>query len=85
MYSGYCTDDDLFLSGLPMSVKQEMVNEDSVNRISDGGVHFPEQEMVNEDFVNHILNWEVDLSWQETIHEEVGSSDAPQYGGLRQG
>ena len=41
------TDNDLFLSGLSMSVKQEIVNEDWVNHISDGGVHFPGQEMVN--------------------------------------
>merc|ERR1712086_891634 len=41
------TDDDLFLSGLPMSVKHEMVNEDSINHISDGGVHIPGQERVN--------------------------------------
>ena len=48
------TDNDLFLSGLPASVKQEMVNEDPVNYISNGGVHFPGQEMVNEDSANHI-------------------------------
>jgi hypothetical protein len=30
------TDDDLFLSGLPASVKQEMVDEESVNQVSDG-------------------------------------------------
>jgi len=41
------TDDDLLLSGLPTSVKQEVVNEDSVNHISDGGVDFPRQEKVN--------------------------------------
>ena len=32
------TDNDLFLSGLPRSVKQETVNEDSINHILDGGV-----------------------------------------------
>ena len=55
------TDDDLFLSGLPMSVKQEMVNEDSVNHFSDGGVHFPGQEMVNGDSINYISDGGVDL------------------------
>ena len=55
------TDDKLFLSRLPMSVKQEMINEDSVNHISGGGVDFPGQEMVDEDSVNHILDEGVDL------------------------
>ena len=48
------TDNDLFLSGLPTNVKQEMVNENSVNHISDGGVYFRGQEMVNGGLVNHI-------------------------------
>ena len=42
-------EDDLFLSGVLKSVKQEVVNEDSINHESDGGVQFPQQEPVNQD------------------------------------
>ena len=38
-----------------------MVNEDSINHISDGRVHFTEQEMVDEDSVDHVADEGVDL------------------------
>ena len=79
------TDDEFFLSGLPMSVKQEMVNENSVNLISDGGVYFPGQEMVNTDFVNHTSDGGVDLPGQEIVNGDAESNDTPQDGGLRRG
>ena len=69
------TDKDLFLSGLPMSVKQEMVNEDSINNISDGGVGFCWQEMVNGDSINHISNGGVDLPRQEKVNPVAESND----------
>ena len=54
------TDENLFLSGLPTSVKQEMVNEDLVNHISDGGVYFPGQDTVK-DSGNRISDGEADF------------------------
>jgi hypothetical protein len=79
------TDDDLFLSGLPASVKQEMVDEESVNQVSDGGVYLPAQEVVNEDSVNHISDGGVDLPGQEIVNEDAEPNDAPQDGGVRRG
>ena len=78
------THDNLFLSELPMSVKQEMVNENLVNHISDGGVHFPWQEMVNWGSVNHISDGGVDLPRQEMVNAAAESNDIPQDEGGRQ-
>ena len=61
-----------------------MVDEDSGNHISHGGVQFPWQEMVNEDLVNHISD-KVDLSGQEMVHEDAESSDVPKNGGVCRG
>ena len=77
------TDNDLLLSRLPMSVKQEMVNKDSVNHISDGAVHFPGQEKVTEVPVNHISGWGVDSSRQEKVNAVANSNDSPQDRGVR--
>ena len=55
------TDNNLFLSGLPMSINQEIVNEDSVNHISDGGVHFPGQQQL-------MRIWLTILQMEEWIH-----------------
>ena len=71
------TDDDLFLSGLPMSVKQEMVNEDSINHISDGGVHIPGQERVNKDSIDHLSDGGVHFSGQERVNAVTNSNDPP--------
>ena len=71
------TDNNLFMSRLQMSVKQEMVSEDPVNHISDGGVHFSGQEMVNEDSVNHISDRGVDLPGQEKVNAVAESNDPP--------
>ena len=60
------TDNDLLLSGLTMSVKQEMVNQNPVNHISVGGVYFPGQEMANKDSINHISYEGVDSPREET-------------------
>ena len=68
-----------------MSVKQGMVNENSVNHISDGGVQFSGQEMVDEDSVNHISDGGVDLPGQEMVNGDTESNDAPQDGGVRRG
>ena len=40
------TDDDLFLSELPMIVKQELVNADLSNHVFERGVHFYGQEPI---------------------------------------
>ena len=66
-----------------MSVKQEMVNENSVNHISDGGVYFPGQEMVNEDSINHISDGGVDSPRQEKVNAVVNCNDYPQDGEVR--
>ena len=71
------TDKNLFLSRLPTSVKQEMVNEDSVNHTSDGGVQFPGQETVNEDSVHRISDGGIDLPRQEMVSEDAESSETP--------
>ena len=78
------TDDDLLLSGLPTSVKQEVVNEDSSNHISDEGVDFRGQEMLNEDSINHISDGGVDFPGQEKVNPVAESNDpSPQDGGVR--
>ena len=63
-------EDDLFLSRLPESVKQEMVVEDSTDHISDGGVQFPGQEMVNEDSNNHVSDGRVQFPGQEMVNQD---------------
>ena len=76
------TDNDLFLSRLPMSVQQETVNQDSVNHILDGGVHFSGQEMVNEDSINHISDGGVDSPRQEKVNAVAESNGSPQDRGV---
>ena len=73
----------LSMSGLPTSVKQEMVVEDSTDHISDGGVQFPGQEKVNEDSVNHLSDGGVHFSGQEKVNAVANSNDSPQDGGVR--
>ena len=78
------TDNDLFLTELPMSIKQEMVNEGSINHVSDGGVHFMWQEIVNEDSIDRVSDGGVTFPVQEMVNQDADSSDAPKDGGVRQ-
>ena len=75
------TDNDLLLSGLSKSVTHEMVDEDLINHVLDGGVQLCGQEMINEDSINYISDGEVEFPGQEMVNRDATYGDAPQIWG----
>ena len=66
-------DDDVSATASVM----DPTNDDSIDRLSDGGVEFPDQEMVNEDSIDRFSDGGVEFPDQEMVNQDIDSSDAP--------